>query len=212
MTDAIYAMYGGNEANTTVAQRSACYWLAEKAASEDLDTFLLPTIYTGTYLYRPNYPIILDHAWVQSVLVTRFIDREESVYFAITGTANIYVDLLIPERGVVNVDYIVSSCNCHGSQLYPYQVQIIYRAGLNSGTSYQPDVLMALTTYTQIILNEMVGYGNEAPGDIGVQSFKNQQYSENRVALIRTAFGTSAKGQFAHRLLTKLRKRRHVGI
>lgn len=210
LTDVIFAAYGGNVADSSATQRTNAYWLAEMAASEDLNTFLLPTVYTGTYLYKPT--LILEHAWVQAVLSTRFIDNEETTYYTVNGTDNVYVDLLLPERGVVRVDAIVGTCNCHSHGEYPHQVQVVYRAGLNSGTSYKPDILLALTTYAQIILNEIVGYGNEAPGDVGVQEFKNQQYSEKRVGLIRTTFGTSAKAQFAHRLLTKLRKRRFVGI
>jgi hypothetical protein len=71
---------------------------------------------------------------------------------------------------------------------------------------------LGLTTYADIILNEIQGYGNEAPGDIGVTDYRNQQYSESRVALIRTAFGTSARAQFVHRLFIKFRHHRWVGL
>ena len=93
-----------------------------------------------------------------------------------------------------------------------YNVQIVYTAGLPSGTSFRSDVLLALTTYADIVINEITGYGNEAPGDIGVQDFSNQQYRESRVQLLRTQFGTSARAQFASKLLTSLRKMRYVGI
>ena len=69
-----------------------------------------------------------------------------------------------------------------------------------------------MTTYADIILNEVVGYGNEAPGDIGVQSYTNQQYSENRVKLLRTDFGTSARAQFVKKLIEKRRRKRSVGL
>ena len=48
--------------------------------------------------------------------------------------------------------------------------------------------------------------------NIGVESFRNQQYSEQRVAMIRTVFGTSARAQFIHKLLTRWRKYRKVGL
>jgi hypothetical protein len=95
---------------------------------------------------------------------------------------------------------------------YPYRIDVVYNVGFSSGTSHQPKVLMALTTYASIIMNEFLGYGNEAPGDIGVQEFSNQQYSEKRVKLINTVFGASPRAQFAHRLLTSLRKRRYVNL
>jgi hypothetical protein len=71
---------------------------------------------------------------------------------------------------------------------------------------------MALVTYADIILQEMIGYGNEAPGDVGVQEYANQEYREKRVGLIRTSFGTSARANFAHRMLSRLRKYRWCGL
>jgi hypothetical protein len=88
----------------------------------------------------------------------------------------------------------------------------VYTAGLPTGTANQPDMLMALTEYAKIGINEMIGFGNEAPGDIGVQDFQNQQYREMRVKLLRTSFGTSAKAQFIDRLLSKYKQRRWVGL
>jgi hypothetical protein len=73
-------------------------------------------------------------------------------------------------------------------------------------------MLLALTTYASIILNEIVGYGNESPGDMGVQSFSNQEYRETRKTLLRTSFGTSARAQFAHGLITRFRKMRYVSL
>ncbi len=75
-----------------------------------------------------------------------------------------------------------------------------------------PNFLLALTTYSQIILNEVLGYGNEAPGDIGVEDYQNMGYRENRMALFRTVYGSSPKALFAHRLLNDLRLYRQVGM
>ena len=118
------------------------------------------------------------------------------------GTANDDVTLLSDEYGTAII----------GCSIYPFKAEFTYEAGLPSGTSYHPDILLGLTTYADIILNEIIGYGNEAPGDIGVQNYKNQQYTESRVELIRTTFGTSARAQFVHKLFTKLRKHRQVGL
>jgi len=155
----------------------------------------------------------MDYRYINSVGLVRFFDEEETMYWSQTGTTNYYVSIRGDgKRGILDIDYWVSHCNCCTAGQFPYKVQVIYNAGLQSGTSYHPDVLLALTTYADIILNEITGYGNEAPGDIGVQYYSNQEYRESRVALLRTQFGTSARAQFATKLLTRLRKLRFVGM
>src|SRR5574342_529033 len=100
---------------------------------------------------------------------------------------------------MIDVHSLIGTCNCASdSNPYPYQIQVVYNAGLPSGTSYQPDVLMGLATYADIILNEIVGYGNEAPGDVGIESFNNVGYSEVR-RIRNTTFGSSPRAVFASR-------------
>ena len=53
MTDLIYRQYGGNPDSSSPLQRAAAYLMAEMTATEDLDTFLMPVIVTGTYLFNP---------------------------------------------------------------------------------------------------------------------------------------------------------------
>lgn len=214
LKDADYIAYGGHTGTTTNAQRQAAYLIAEKAASEELNTLLLPTIVTGTYLYNRIFPFVtLDHTHVHRVIKTTFIDIEEDRYWTKAGTANEYVSLRNGERGQVDIHYLVGNCShCYGAWEFPYQVEIVYEAGLPTGVANQADMLLALTTYADIVVNEIIGYGNEAPGDIGVQSFKNQEYSESRVALLRSSFGTSARAQFAKNLINKLKRRQYVGL
>ena len=57
----------------------------------------------------------------------------------------------------------------------------------------------------------MIGYGNEAPGDVGVEEFSSQGYREVR-RLKNTDFGNSPKAIFANRLLRSLRKHKFVGL
>jgi hypothetical protein len=206
LTDPIFFDYGGHRGSSSPEQRQAAYWIAERTASEDINTYLLPTIVTGSYIYNPLRDIILEHGYINQIIETRFIDKEENIYFTVSGINNVYVGLKDDERGVV---VVVSNWFNLGEL---YKNQIIYNAGLPSGTSFRPDILLGLTTYADIILNEIQGYGNEAPGDIGVTDYRNQGYSESRVALIRTAFGTSARAQFVHKLFTKLRHYRWVGL
>ena len=210
LTDTIFGIYGGQSTLGTPVQRDAAYFVAEMAATDDLDTFLLPTTVTGSYSFSPR--LILDHGHINSISVIRFIDTKEDIYYTITGTANIYASIKNVERGVLDIHYWLGNCNCHNSaRPFPYEVQVVYNAGFSSGTSYQPNVLLALTTYADIVLNEIMGYGNEAPGDVRVNQYSNQQYSEIRT-LKNTVFGGSPRANFASRLLQNLRKLRHVGI
>lgn len=212
MTDARFVLYGGDGTLGTSKQRELAYLLAEMKVSENLKTFLQPTTVTGTFaLVKPT--ILLDHAYINSVSVVRFINTEEEIYFTASGSTSEYFSLRDDVYGIVDLHYIVTNCHCHpgGVITYPYQIQIVYNAGLPTGTSMQPNVLMALTTYSTIILNEIIGYGNEAPGDVGVSEFSSQNYREVR-RLMRTDFGTSPKAQFANNLLRSLRKHKFVGM
>ena len=213
LTDVLFSKFGGDATKGTSEQRKLAYLMAEEAASEDIGTLLLPTTIASTFFYNPLRFITLDYGYVHSVSSVAFIDVEGETYFTATGTMNVYTSLRDADYGILDIHQVIGNCNCnHGLLGYPYQVQVSYQAGLPSGTSYHGKVLMALTTYSDIILNEMIGYGNEAPGDVGVQDYQNQAYRETRVGLLRTAFGTSARANFAHNLLDTLRKYRYVGM
>jgi len=214
LTDDIFVEYGGSLQNNTPSKRAAAYYIAERAASRDIGGLLTPTIVTGTYSYREAFNsegLILDWGYVNSVSVIRFLDTEESVYYTISGTANVYASLRNPERGIVDIHTIFGNCNCvSAANPYPYQVQVVYNTGLSSGTAYAPNVLLALTTYADIIMNEIIGYGNEAPGDVGIERFSNQDYREERYGMVHTTFGSSPRAMFASKLLTELRKHRYI--
>lgn len=214
LTDSIYIAYGGHTGTTTDAQRQAAYLIAEMAASEEIGTLLLPTVVTGTYLYNELYPFLtVDYTYVHRIINTTFIDIEEDRYWTQAGTANSYVSLRNDERGLVDIHYLIGNCsNCAGAWAHPYKVEVVFEAGLPTGTASKANYLMALTTYADIVMNEIIGYGNEAPGDVGVESFKNQEYSESRVALLRTSFGTSARAQFAKQMIGKSKRRQRVGM
>lgn len=210
LTDVIFENFGGNTDDTSLYQRKMAYRLAEEDVSIAIGTYLSPTRITGSYPYEDK--IVLDHTHVKSIILTRFIDFEDTVYYTISGTSNVYVSLWNENRGIVDMGYAVSNCHCHSTAKYPYKVQIVYDTGLQSGTSYNPNLLMGLTTYAQIILNEMIGFGNEGVGDVGITEFSNQQYREKRYGLVNTVFGNSPKANFANKLLKKFRKLQHVGL
>ena len=213
LTDEIYSDYGGQLDNTTDSQRDAAYLISEMQLSSELETYLLPTIVTGTYLYNPlDKFLILEHSHVQRIIRTRFIDIEEYTYWSQAGTDNIYLSLRDGERGLVDIHSILGNYSCNHSYMYPYKIEEVYEAGLPTGTANKPDILLALTTYANIVLNEIIGYGNESSGDIGVQQFSNQNYSEARVKLLRTSFGTSARSQFVKKLIGKYIRKRWIQL
>jgi len=213
LTDEIYSDYGGQLDNTTDSQRDAAYLISEMQLSSELETYLLPTIVTGTYLYNPlDKFLILEHSHVQRIIRTRFIDIEEYAYWSQAGTDNIYLSLRDSERGLVDIHSILGNYSCNHSYMYPYKIEEVYEAGLPTGTANKPDILLALTTYANIVLNEIIGYGNESSGDIGVQQYSNQNYSEARVKLLRTSFGTSARAQFIKKLIGKYIRKRWIQL
>lgn len=208
MTDTIFNLYGGSLDGSVPAQRTAAYCIAEVAAEMDIGTFLLPTIYTGTYMWSGE--INLDHTYINQIYRTTFIDFEGDRYKTIDGVGNVYQAMRDWEYGILNISLVYNYC-CAGLTI-PWQTEVVYNAGISSGTSFSPNVLMSLGTYSQIVLNEIIGYGNEAPGDVGVKEYSNMDYTEKRVAMIQTAFGTSAQAQFAHKMLSGLRRYKMVGM
>ena len=209
LNDTVFVDYGGQTGTSTANQRTAAYLIAEKAATKDIGSFLLPTTVTGTYHPTPGRPLYLEHGYVTKVISTRLYDGENTEYQYISGTNTGYINTRDAEYGIVDYGLCFSHC---GAYAFPYQMQIVYEAGLATGSANQADVLLALTTVAQLTLNEMIGYGNEGSGDVGIKSFKNQQYSEERFGLVNTALGSSPKANFAHKLLTGLRKHRYGAL
>jgi hypothetical protein len=214
LTDAIFAEYGGETGTASIVQRQNMFTLAEDVMSEALETYLLPTTVTGTYLYNRLWPyLILDNTWIQSINHVWFYDTKEYAYWDYAGTDNIYFSLRDDGYGLMDIHQMITNCHCYTTmQPWPYQIQVAYTAGLPTGTANQPRMLTALTEYAKIVMNNLLGYGNEAPADIGVQSFRNQQYSETRVKLLKTTFGSSPQAQMINRLIEPYKFRRWVGL
>ena len=212
LSDTVFSNYGQDPLKGTSGQRKAAFIIAEKFVWSDIDTFLKPTNVTGTFHYIGQHSVLLDYAYVNQVHWVRFIDTEENIYWTITGTDNVYVQIRDDIYGIVDLDWVVANCGgCHTHSPSPYQIEIAYNAGLQTGTSMQPDHLLALATYADIILNEIVGHGNEAPGDARIDQFSNQSYSEVR-RLKNTTFGGSPRANFVSKLFQDLRVHRYVGI
>jgi len=212
LTDANFILYGGHTGTSSVAQRQAAYLLAEEQMVEYLHSFLIPTIVTGTYFFMGN-PINLDYGHVNQVLSVSInsIDWANSCTVeTVSGCFGQRND----EYGYLDVNYYFNCGGCAGIVGFPpYHVQVAYQSGLQTGTSNQPAMLMALTIAAQINLNEMdVSLSNEGTADIGIESFSNQQYTEKRVKLGSSAFGNSPMANRAARLVRKYRSKASIGF
>lgn len=206
MTDIIFQSFGGTLGDTLPEMRELAYAIAEQLICEDMETFLVPTAVTGTYNYSPSMVSLkLDHAFVRSVGDLSFLDVDgrpqgstDSRHITILGDGT---------YGIIS--FYPGVCQC---QFLPGKVVVPYVTGLPDGSTDQAPFRMALMMLSRIMLNEMIGFGNEAPGDIGVQRYSNQSYSETRVGLLRTVYGTSAQAQLIHKLLAPYRKYRESGL
>ncbi len=214
LTDVIFQAYGGILADSKPALRIIAYTVAEEFVTDDIGPLLLPTIVTGTQAYDSRHvPYLTEYGYVSRVILVRFLDTQEQIYYSISGTANVYASLRNDTYGIVDIHNIFGNCQCVTSlQPFPYQVQVVYEAGLPTGTANSPKNLLALTTVADMVLNQIEGFGNEADGLVGVDSFKNQDYSEVRHNLKNTIYGSSARAQFVSNLLVGLRKHRYVRI
>jgi hypothetical protein len=187
LTDPIFLTYGGQTGSSTAAQRQAAYVIAEEQMTEHLSTFLVPTIVSGSAWYRGGTLFETEYGNVQRVLLfqAQEVKRLSPLEFrAHEGTA------LIRSGQFGLVDVVIP---CH----YPfiYSNTVVYESGFPTGTV--PSLLQAgLVLAAQINLNEwVVDLANEGVGDVGIQQFSNQSYSEQRKKLGRNAFGSSALAQ-----------------
>lgn len=195
LTDSIFVMYGGQIGSSTTFQRQAAFTLAEEQMTEHLSTFMVPTIVSGSAWHRGGSLFETEYGNIQRVLLfSSEIVRHLSplnTYFA-TGSAMVrnpqygYLDVILP------CDYAAI-----------YRNTVVYESGFPTGSA-TPSLLQGLVVAAQINLNEMVSdLSNEGVGDVGIQQFSNQSYSEQRKKLGRNAFGSSALAQRAAMLTKK---------
>lgn len=214
LTDSIFTEFGGHTGTSTASQRAAAYLIAEKQMSQHVGTFLPVITVTGTYVWPLEQRVfITEHSHILSIDDVTVYSQEcycDCDLETADGCGFIHSD----SYGYVivrQVDDCATSCGCCLEP--PYQFRITYTAGLGSGTCYQPDMLLGLTIAAEIALMEMIDPGyNEGVGDIGIQSFSNQGYSENRVRLKRTAFGTSARANYVAHLVNGFRHYRALKL
>lgn len=213
LTDSIFLLYGGHSGTSSAAQRQIAYLLAEEQVTEYLNTFLVPTVVTGTYLWRGENPLTLDYGHLLDIKAVSFnsVGNGNSCSFSSnSGCAFIRNS----EYGYLDVISILGCGGCSSLLgTYPYNVQVVYESGFNSGTVTQPAMLQALSMAAQINLNEMdLSLSNEGTADIGIQAFSNQKYYEKRVPLGTSSFGNSPVANRIARLIKKYRSRPSIGF
>jgi hypothetical protein len=187
LTDSIFLMYGGQTGSSTAAQRQAAYVIAEEQMTEHLSTFLVPTIVSGSAWYRGGTLFETEYGNIQQVLLF----RAEEVSQLSPLQTEFHTGSVLVRNGQFGLVDVILPCQ-YG---YIYSNTVVYQSGFPTGTV--PSSLMAgLALAAQINLNEwVVDLSNEGVGDVGIQQFTNQSYSEQRKRLGRNAFGSSALAQ-----------------
>ncbi|MHA2405074.1 MAG: hypothetical protein ACXADH_18930, partial [Candidatus Kariarchaeaceae archaeon] len=207
------ADYGGNLIGSTPAQRNAAYFVAEERISNLVNSPVSIATITGTYFYpHTGGRVQLDWMYLQTVHEIRFIDGGGNTYHTIAGTANYHAAIRDQERSIIDIFHIYGNCQGCGNSSSPYQFQIVYEAGLPTGTSTSPNFILALTSAAKLVTNEIIGYGNESVGGVGIEAFKNQDYFEKRTAMANTVLGKSTTAQWISMLLGGVRRRVGLGF
>lgn len=222
LSDATFTAYGGHTGTSTPAQRTAAYAIAEGQAILEIGTFLVPTRVTGTFQWPvlASYPVFdmrfhLPHTHVTAVHSLTTIhdagcDCAEDAT-ELTGCAwimdgdNSVIDLR--ECGNT-VKAACSGCSCGTAGNGPLQFRVVYTAGIPAGkVAASPQALMGLVVAADLALEQIVDpQGAEGgPGDPMIESFSDTGYSERRGGLRMTAFGGSARANYAANLLAALK-------
>lgn len=190
--------------------RAAAYVAAEQKMIQAIGTPLIPTSITGTYMPQSN-PLILDFDRVQSI--------DAVILYTHDGECN--CDLTEEEGcGLIRNHYgyidVVRTSNlarrlCACGSNAPYQWRIAYTAGLPTGTAANDANLhIGLAMAAELELKHILDPGalEGGPGDPGVQSYGTKGYSETRVKLKNTPFGTSAIANHIFNRVRHLRLKR----
>ncbi len=198
----------------TATQRNAAYVTSEQQMMQHLETFLIPTTVTGTYLWPAlGNPIRLDHGFVSSIdrIVATSFDGDCNC----DVTENNACAIIRQGWGIIDARVVSSavgaSCGSCGSHGGYYQALITYTAGYPTGTSSQDVSLhMGLAKIAQVALAEICDPGaNEGgPGDPGLQGWSSLGYSETRQPLKSYPFGSSPIANYVARLVRHLKKNR----
>jgi len=204
MTVQKFIDYGGHTGTATAFQVQAALVIAERQMTQELHTFMLPTIVTGEY-QAPwwDHPVELEYGMVRAFISGTLLSIPMDVRDPYELTTRVRGFIRNSDAGHIDIvpDWD-SQWNCNWG---PYKVRVVYVAGHSTGTTLNdPSLLMALTAATELVLNEMVAAGT-TEAQIGVQRWSSMRYSESRFPLRQTAFGSSARANFISGLVAHLK-------
>lgn len=210
LTDDIFLAYGGGESGTgTASQRQAAYQMAETFAAQEIGTPLVPQSFTSIFSWWPQSRLQLPHKRVQSVTTVTALHEiycgcevlELSACALIVDADNGVIDLR--ECGVGGI----AGCACAWAQGYrgmARRVEITYIAGIPNGlAAAYAGVLQGLTIAADLALQQILDCAPD--GDPMITSFSDSGYSETRQGLMMTAFGGSARANYAARMFSPLK-------
>ena len=212
LTDDIFVAFGGETGTSTPAQRQAAYYIAEEAMSRHLQCLLNPLTIVETVYPTLGGTTELNWGRINNIQSIKITDNQ-SVSHIITGSLASPINSWVirdATYGHVDVNNAIRKFLGWGYEQYAntnaLNVEVVYNAGLSTGTAMHPNMLNALTIMADISLKEFSALGlNESTGDVGVKIFASNGYQEQRVDLIRTALGTSARAQYARKLVNNLK-------
>lgn len=211
LNDATFIAYGGQTGTSTPAMRGAAYQIAEQFAVQEIGTPLTPTTLTGTFVWPADMRLQLPYSRVSQVLgATALYDYACGCNpLELSGCAW----LIDPDNGVIDIAQCggavgAAACNCtramYGMTSMPKLVRVVYIAGIPAGqVAANAGALMGLVTAADLALQQMMDCGPD--GDPMITNFSDTGYSESRDGLIMTAFGGSARANFAARMVRPLK-------
>lgn len=192
-------------------QQEAAFLIAEQKMVEGLNTPLLPTQVSGSFSFPyPYNTIMLPHVYVRSLDAITAWGYEggcncDIVELEACGRLRNYFGWIDTR---IIAGYYVSAC---GAAVRPEFYDLTYTAGLSTGTAADDARLqMSLSILARIETLEMLDPGalEGGGGNVGVQSYSTVGYSETRVKLKETPFGTSPLSNKAWDLVSHLKKKR----
>lgn len=215
MDDSIFVSYGGETGTSTAAQRIAAYAIAETQAQIEIGTFLVETIYTGTFTWPyDGTRIQLPHSHLKQVYSVASIHEIgcDCSSVELSGCAWVlhHRHALVDVRecgGVVSQ----GGCNCGCSEDMPAasgngvpvkQFRIVYQAG-HDQVAGSPNALMALTVASKKALEQIIDPSGAlgGPGDQGITNFSDSGYSQSFAKVKMTGFGNSPEAMYAAQLM-----------